>query len=272
MTAADAYANRAGVCRDFAHLAITMCRALSIPARYVVGYLPGKLLEDKQTRVVERSAAHAWVEVFFPGYGWYPFDPTPGLTEQGQEITVIPTGAPRATAPPEAPDETPYFGPSFDDQGELPNTVTNPPSRGGGPSPIVALAVGILVLAAALVLVVSAARRRRVGPGAQMTYDSVARMASRLGYGPLPSQTTYEYADRLSTVVPQVRDEIQIVATAKVEALYARREPSEELRLLVARAYRRVRMSLLRLFVRRPRWLSLPGAKPRRPGSTPENL
>src|SRR5206468_1287899 len=39
-TAADAHRARQGVCRDFAHLAITFCRALNIPARYVFGYLP----------------------------------------------------------------------------------------------------------------------------------------------------------------------------------------------------------------------------------------
>ena len=39
-TAVDVYEARAGVCRDFAHLAVTFCRAFSIPARYVFGYLP----------------------------------------------------------------------------------------------------------------------------------------------------------------------------------------------------------------------------------------
>jgi transglutaminase-like putative cysteine protease len=40
-TALDVYTERFGVCRDFQHLAVTMCRALNIPARYVTGYLGG---------------------------------------------------------------------------------------------------------------------------------------------------------------------------------------------------------------------------------------
>jgi hypothetical protein len=51
-----------------------------------------------------------------------------------------------------------------------------------------------------------------------------------------------------------VRDDLRVVATAKVEATYAKREPSDELKLRLLQAYRRVRASLLRLFFRRPRW------------------
>ena len=70
MSAADAYANRAGVCRDFAHLAITMCRALSIPARYVVGYLPDIAVPDPGTPM----DFCAWTEIYV-GDRWYTFDP-----------------------------------------------------------------------------------------------------------------------------------------------------------------------------------------------------
>ncbi len=52
-----------GVCQDFAHAMIAICRALKIPARYVSGYLPGE------------GAAHAWCEIFWEG-AWQAFDPT----------------------------------------------------------------------------------------------------------------------------------------------------------------------------------------------------
>jgi transglutaminase-like putative cysteine protease len=62
----DVMKNRRGVCQDFAHLLIGLCRSLKIPARYVSGYL-----------ATERaSATHAWVEVFIPGQGWRGLDPT----------------------------------------------------------------------------------------------------------------------------------------------------------------------------------------------------
>jgi transglutaminase-like putative cysteine protease len=69
-TAADVFESRWGVCRDFAHLAVTLCRALNIPARYVFGYLPdiGVAPPDDPMDFV------AWTEVFLDG-GWWTFDP-----------------------------------------------------------------------------------------------------------------------------------------------------------------------------------------------------
>jgi transglutaminase-like putative cysteine protease len=66
---------RAGVCQDFAHLAVGCLRSIGLPARYVSGYLattppPG------MPRLVGADASHAWAEVFVPHTGWVGFDPT----------------------------------------------------------------------------------------------------------------------------------------------------------------------------------------------------
>jgi transglutaminase-like putative cysteine protease len=68
-TAADAYRAGQGVCRDFAHLAITFCRALNIPARYVFGYIPDIGVPSP----VEPMDFAAWCEVYLDGR-WYTFD------------------------------------------------------------------------------------------------------------------------------------------------------------------------------------------------------
>jgi transglutaminase-like putative cysteine protease len=68
-TAADAFRARQGVCRDFAHLAITFCRALNIPARYVFGYLP----DIGVPPLPEPMDFAAWFEVYLDGR-WYTFD------------------------------------------------------------------------------------------------------------------------------------------------------------------------------------------------------
>lgn len=62
----DALGQRRGVCQDFAHVMIGLCRSLKIPALYVSGYLA------TQTA----SATHAWTEIFLPGIGWQGLDPT----------------------------------------------------------------------------------------------------------------------------------------------------------------------------------------------------
>ncbi len=64
--ARDVLKERRGVCQDFAHVLISLCRTLKIPALYVSGYLATE----------SASATHAWVEVLIPGAGWIALDPT----------------------------------------------------------------------------------------------------------------------------------------------------------------------------------------------------
>lgn len=68
-TAYDAYVQRTGVCRDFAHLAITLCRCMNIPARYCTGYL-GDIGVPADPAPMDFSA---WFEVYL-GERWYTFD------------------------------------------------------------------------------------------------------------------------------------------------------------------------------------------------------
>ena len=68
-TAWDAYNERRGVCRDFAHLAITLCRCMNIPARYCTGYL-GDIGVPPEDTPMDFSA---WFEVYL-GDRWYTFD------------------------------------------------------------------------------------------------------------------------------------------------------------------------------------------------------
>ena len=68
----DVLRSRRGVCQDFAHVMLGICRSLRIPSRYVSGYLyngPADQLRGAQ-------ASHAWVEVYLPGSGWHGLDPT----------------------------------------------------------------------------------------------------------------------------------------------------------------------------------------------------
>ena len=68
-SAHDVHAERRGVCRDFAHLAVTLCRCMNIPARYCTGYL-GDIGVPKDPAPMDFSA---WFEVYLSGQ-WYTFD------------------------------------------------------------------------------------------------------------------------------------------------------------------------------------------------------
>ncbi|MDR3068166.1 MAG: transglutaminase family protein [Cellulomonas sp.] len=74
-TQAELLAQGAGVCQDFAHLAIAALRAHGLPARYVSGYLETRPGPDRP-RLRGADASHAWFSVWLPGHGWWDVDPT----------------------------------------------------------------------------------------------------------------------------------------------------------------------------------------------------
>ena len=72
------FERRAGHCEYFAAAMTVMLRSLGVPTRYINGFLPGEYNSVGDDFIVRARDAHSWVEVFFPGYGWITFDPTPG--------------------------------------------------------------------------------------------------------------------------------------------------------------------------------------------------
>jgi transglutaminase-like putative cysteine protease len=75
---------RQGYCEQFSATFAAMARAVDLPTRVMVGFTPGQLRSDKLYHVAGRHA-HAWDEVWFDGYGWVLFDPTPGRGAPGAE-------------------------------------------------------------------------------------------------------------------------------------------------------------------------------------------
>jgi transglutaminase-like putative cysteine protease len=70
LSASEVIARRHGVCRDFAHAAIALCRAFNLPARYVTGHLPDVGFQDPGSAM----DFHAYTEVYL-GHEWFTFDP-----------------------------------------------------------------------------------------------------------------------------------------------------------------------------------------------------
>jgi transglutaminase-like putative cysteine protease len=81
----EVYANRRGVCQDFANLFICLARLLGIPARYVCGYV---YTGNKDPNKRQSEASHAWVQVYLPEVGWRGFDPTNGILTQSDHVRV----------------------------------------------------------------------------------------------------------------------------------------------------------------------------------------
>jgi transglutaminase-like putative cysteine protease len=71
------FERRAGNCEYFAAAMTVMLRSIGVPARYISGFLPGEYNDVGGDYIIRASDAHTWVEVYFHGYDWITFDPTP---------------------------------------------------------------------------------------------------------------------------------------------------------------------------------------------------
>lgn len=179
-TGADATAQflnvRSGYCIHFAGAFALMAQSLDLPVRIVVGYLPGRLSEEKRgdefVYVVSSDQLHAWPEVRFEGIGWVPFEPTASLgVPTGYQPAVSEGGStsgPATPAPSAAPSAAPTNGPELDDE-------LNDPSAGGGdslrrvdPTPVALVTAGVLLvllIPALIRLFVQSWRRSRARAG-----------------------------------------------------------------------------------------------------------
>ena len=136
-----AFVNRtkAGYCQHYAGAMALMLRMLGVPARVAVGFTSGRL-EDERWVVTDHDA-HAWVEVWFAGQGWVPFDPTPGRGTFGGNYSFA-SDSLEAVA---ALDRGDLSGSTLPLDRERPDSADivrgAPPARDEGPS-LIALALG----------------------------------------------------------------------------------------------------------------------------------
>jgi transglutaminase-like putative cysteine protease len=249
LTTVDCFATfKRGFCEQYATTMTMLMRMDGFPARYVEGYLSGPVEQASRAIDVTGQQRHSWVEVYFPGYGWIPFDPTGGSVGQPTEL---PVGSPATASPTPLPSPLSSGGP---DGADVPprhrgaGGSTLPGSTDNGSGLILSAAVILLVVLLALLVVWRRRPRRLESP--DTVYRRIVRAASRLGYTPRPTQTVYEYAGMLADVMPTVRDPLGEVATAQVEVVYGRRQLPTERLISLAAAQRRVRQALLRLFFR----------------------
>ncbi|HEY6608032.1 MAG TPA: transglutaminaseTgpA domain-containing protein [Candidatus Limnocylindria bacterium] len=231
----DPEADRTGYCEYYATTLAIMVRSLGIPARVAVGFAPGERQEDL-TYVVRESSAHAWVEVYFPGYGWQIFESTP----------PIDPGFTRATG--DVGPVTRPLNPGADPFGEYDVFRETPVEPGAEVLPIPSLAPapvdesigggtdegrsGNALLIAAIVLVGllvvwlrlrTTQRSWRLLPAGDRAWKQLTAAAERAGVGQRPSETIYEYAGWLEEQLPKHGEPIRTVADGKVLQSYSGR-------------------------------------------------
>ncbi len=195
-----------GYCVHFAAAMAFMARELNIPARIAVGYLPGTEVGSSggKTRYeVTSDDLHAWPELYFPGVGWVPFEPTVGRGSLPDysipaAATPVPTGSSSAQAAPDTRRVVPTDQPAA--TGGDADEVTSAFSSSSSVA-----AVALLILAALLTPAVLRRRQRarrlgglRQGGGTvAAAWAEVRSSALDLGVAAPATETPREFARRL---------------------------------------------------------------------------
>ncbi|MDX9952853.1 MAG: transglutaminase domain-containing protein [Anaerolineae bacterium] len=178
-----------GYCDYFASSMVVLARAAGLPARLAVGYAPGTYDPFQAAYFVTEADAHAWVEVYFTGYGWIPFEPTSGRTSLER------------SAQPE-PSEWPA----------LEESLRPPPSPlqralarwyWGIPVLLVGAVLGVIIASQVELLVL-----RLQSPANAVTalYHRLRRRASKLGIGELSGDTPYQFLARMEIRLPELAE------------------------------------------------------------------
>ncbi len=229
-----------------------MLRTLGIPARLAVGFViddADKDLESGSYSIRDRNS-YAWTEVYFPGYGWIAFNPSP---DRSQELTPQLESAAEEPVEPGNLENAPFgipADPIFDVPQNQPGNDIVPMGRQGRDyNPLITL--GVVAFLALLAGSVFLGWQRSVAglPYSQQLWEKTVRLATWAGHGPRTGQTPAEYARNLERGVREVRD-VSVLAAAYNRSRFSGREPEED-RARLAEIWSPLRTALLASIARR---------------------
>ncbi len=244
--------SKEGYCEFFASAMGDMLRSLGIPTRLVNGFGPGSFDGATQTYIVRGEDAHTWVESYFPGYGWIPFEPTadgvyqpvsrgtngsnPCLRDENCDVPGVvggtgalptPTGDPRGVRDPNnAGVAQSGFKFSIPDAGTLTKIV------------------GVLL---ALILLLFAATARYLRPRTVMgVWKRMIALSELAGAKRQPGETPFELGRRLQERFPEASEPVDTLTGGFAVAAYAPADVAASTHSSVMEAWTAVRPLLLR--------------------------
>jgi transglutaminase-like putative cysteine protease len=256
-----------GYCQHYASAMALMARSLGLPARVAVGWAPGEAAGE-DLWLVREAQAHAWVEIYFPHYGWQIFEATKSIDPRFVR-TPGDTGGP--VTPPRGDGFDAWFEEdiqrALQERGQFAALPSANPVEGAidpadpDPAPAEegnregnALVMIILVGAAAVVIFFQARRSRRrwrLLPAGDRAWQHLTLAADRAGVGPRPSETIYEYAGWLEEQLPRHGEPIRVVADGKVWQNYSGKPLTRSGANRLEVAWARLRRPLMMLGLRR---------------------
>jgi len=231
---ADFLRLKRGYCEQYAGAMAVLVRATGVPARVVLGYTPGQL-QDDGSRLVTTDDAHAWVEAWFSGLGWIPFDPTPIAVNRAVDLPWAPRAGetPDTVLEPTAPgaDVPAPAGPSVPAEQQQEAPVPEPSTATQQQTNVLpwltGAGVAVLTLGLAAVPAVLRRRARRArsadgSPGA--LWAELLATTTDLGIDVPRTGTARQVAEvlaeRVSGTDPAARPAVRALALAQERAVY----------------------------------------------------
>lgn len=239
------FTSKKGFCQDFSTAMNVMLRTLGIPSRQMSGF--GQGIFDDKTRqyVVNAVDAHSWVEVFFPGYGWIPFEPTPDNVNApiNRPATRALLNAPNTPSTEATPRSRPIpKDPVVDTSGSTSNggfpDIWRQVLVAGG-ALLILLIIGILLAVRWLLAVKDVPR----------IWRRLLFLGDRLKVPRHHGDTPEEFGGRLATFVPPLDEEVRRLANLYTRASFRRGGLSADELADARHAWHRIRGSYTGLVV-----------------------
>jgi transglutaminase-like putative cysteine protease len=242
-------------CEYFASAMVVLLREAGVPARLVEGFTTGQFDQPSNSFVVKEQDAHAWVEVYFPQYGWIEFEPTPSQPPFVRpDASLTPSDGSGVGAPGETTGDPNELGRTNRAEDELNNGADGGGFTGDGvvaavrsidPRPWLAF-FGLLLAVLAAFVAQFNWRFRRYGP-IESAWSKTRLLASYVGYPPHPSQTTYEFASSLGAAIPETSDPVKALAEARVREQYSQVKPDVDEEEAAVTAWHRAASAMITL-------------------------
>ena len=251
------FESRTGFSDYFASSMALMLRTQGIPTRMVLGFGPGEPDTEAEGFIIRDRDSHSWPEVYFGALGWVPFEPTPIYPTRTRGLLESPFGIGLLPGDPGGVGAEELLAGGLDPESEavLEQDPGGPLDGGDGPQPLptryfgTPLGLGggmfllFVLLGAAILRLVWMMQYGRL-PTGQTAYERVYRLAAFLGFRARPSQTPTEFTGGLSALLPEVREEVELVSQSFVRERYGGVRPTapEQMRLLWA--WRRIKRAV----------------------------
>ena len=247
-----------GYSEYFGSAMAVMLRSVGIPSRMATGYSVGDKVPDEDVYIVRDNHSHGWVEVFFPSYGWIPFEPTPGR-DLPETFVPAPADAIFKVVDRTGDELITICEEDFEEceEGESPAGEAAVGGEGGLVQGLGRALPWLLALLGFAVMGIGGVRYfwwkiMEPSPDVEVMFQKLGILGRLNSVGPKSHETPFQYESRLREVLPEQQELFSLLIGHYVRRRYGRKDLNREEIDGLTEAWLALRMPLL-LRIFRPR-------------------